>query len=109
MTRVANCPHCGGSLILMKSGDSPTHTTMPDPDWDSLDDKPLAKEQSESKPKLVTCNRCKEGGLTWAKSYKTGKSYLCKTDANGNALRREFHQCKERATQPSNDNDIPFD
>jgi hypothetical protein len=95
MTRVASCPHCGGDIIMMKSGDSPAHTTAPDPDWDALDDKPPAKEQStaESKPKLVTCNRCKEGNLAWATS-KNGKYYLCKADANGQPLRREFHQCR---------------
>jgi len=72
MSRVASCPHCGGSLILMKSGESPALTARP--------------ESQAQDVKLATCKRCGEGGLVWAKSYKTGKSYLCKVDANGKCV-----------------------
>jgi len=111
MIPVANCPHCGGSLILMKSGSAaePTTNASPDLDWDALagekPNTPAPKPTDGGKAKLATCKRCGESGLAWAQSERTKKFYRCKVDANGNALRREFHQCKT----DNQDNNVPFD
>lgn len=92
-----NCPHCNGTIVLLKSGVPPTPApASPDPDWDALaDEKPSTTPKApraDTPAKPVTCNRCKETGLAWAQS-KSGKYYLCKMGPDGQPLRREFHKC----------------
>ena len=78
----AACPHCGGSLAILKAA-NPAEQERPN-------------ERPNTELKLVTCNRCGEENLCWQES-RSGKFYLAHTRIeNGRAipLRKEFHQCK---------------
>lgn len=76
-----NCPHCGGSLAILKATDPPEQKKPTEP---------------KSELKLVKCNRCGEENLCWQES-KNGKFYLCRTRTDGGRvipLRKEFHVCR---------------
>jgi ribosomal protein S27E len=79
MSAVA-CPHCGGSLAILKAANQP---------------EPKKPTEAKADLKLVTCNRCGEENLCWQES-KNGKFYLCKArieDGRVIPLRKEFHVC----------------
>lgn len=80
MSAVA-CPHCGGSLAILKAANPP---------------EPKNPTEPKTELKLVTCARCGEGNLCWQES-KNKKFYLCKTRIDGGLvipLRKEFHKCQ---------------
>jgi hypothetical protein len=80
-----NCPHCGKGLSLVKAEPKVSNQDV------------LAPDNLVDPGKLVTCNRCGECNLAWAKSKK-GSFYLCRTEKDECgaifALRREFHKCQ---------------